>query len=154
MLTRRAAALSGATCGTFGAPTTIAGSPTQAGLAQGCHLYTLTGTDNLGNTSSLSTTVKVDPAPVVTLTAVEDAGGFRERFVGTTTEVSGTITIQVSRQGNVVQTYAFSPSASPWSYETAIFDLFVGLTYTARARQTDAGGNVSEWSDTITFVAH
>src|SRR5205807_3330871 len=46
-------------CGAFGSPTTISGSPAQT-LATGCYRYTLTGTDNVGNTVSISTTVKVD----------------------------------------------------------------------------------------------
>ena len=47
-------------CGSFGSPTTISGNPNQSGLATGCYLYTLTGTDNVGNAVSVSTTVKVD----------------------------------------------------------------------------------------------
>ena len=38
----------------------IVGSPNQTGLASGCYRYTLTGTDNVGNTTSIQTTVKVD----------------------------------------------------------------------------------------------
>ncbi len=57
VLTREFASLSGTTCGTFGSATTLAGSPTETGLAQGCYRYTLTGTDNAGNTASISTTV-------------------------------------------------------------------------------------------------
>src|SRR5439155_24234547 len=41
-------------------PTTIVGNPDQTGLSSGCYRYTLTGTDNVGNTVSISTTVKVD----------------------------------------------------------------------------------------------
>src|SRR6185437_14385951 len=43
-----------------GAPTTLVGTPAQNGLATGCYRYTLTGTDNVGNTVSVSTIVKVD----------------------------------------------------------------------------------------------
>jgi hypothetical protein len=47
-------------CGAFGTPTMIVGNPNQTSLATGCYRYTLTGTDNVGNTVSIQTTVKVD----------------------------------------------------------------------------------------------
>jgi hypothetical protein len=153
VLTRRAAPLVGGACGAFDSPVVLGGSPAQSGLAEGCYRYTLTGTDNLGNTSSIGTTVKVDVAPVVTLGPVVDAGGYRERFTGTTTDVSGSITIRVYWGGTQVQAFTFSPTSSSWSFETEMWDLIVGLTYTARAQQTDAEGNTSAWSNTITFVA-
>src|SRR5207244_892480 len=60
------------TCGAFGSPSTISGNPDQNSLATGCYKYTLTGTDNVGNTVSISTTVKVDTsdpsAPILTPT--------------------------------------------------------------------------------------
>src|SRR5437588_10917555 len=52
-LTRAAATLSGNSCGTYGAPTPISGNPAQS-LSNGCYLYTLTGTDNVGNTVTIS----------------------------------------------------------------------------------------------------
>src|SRR5213075_2675646 len=50
-------------CGSFGSATTISSRSTP--IAQNlsgpnCYLYTLTGTDNVGNTVSISTTVRVD----------------------------------------------------------------------------------------------
>jgi hypothetical protein len=58
-------------CGTFGSPTTIVGTPTQnagAGISSGnCYRYTLSGSDNVGNTVAISTTVRVDNvAPTAT----------------------------------------------------------------------------------------
>src|SRR5439155_2393534 len=47
-------------CGAFGSPGTITGNPSESGLATGCYKYTLSGTDNVGNTVSISTIVKVD----------------------------------------------------------------------------------------------
>src|SRR5207244_121213 len=69
-LTRASASYSSPnTCGSFGSSTTIFGSPPESGLATGCYRYTLTGTDNVGNTLSISTTVKVDTSdPLLTLT--------------------------------------------------------------------------------------
>jgi hypothetical protein len=64
------ATLSGNACGTFGSATTIVGTPVQtATSSDGCYRYTLTGTDNVGNTTSISTIVKVDTvAPATTIT--------------------------------------------------------------------------------------
>ena len=60
VLTVEQATLANNACGTYGAPTTITGAPAQSGLATGCYRYRLTGTDNVGNTASRTTTVKVD----------------------------------------------------------------------------------------------
>ena len=57
-LTREFATLTGTTCGTYGAATTITGSPTQTGLGAGCYRYRLTGIDNAGNSASLTTVVQ------------------------------------------------------------------------------------------------
>jgi hypothetical protein len=81
-LTRQTATLSSSdgiaagNCGSFGAATTIGSRATpisQTLAGPNCYLYTLTGTDNVGNTTSISTTVKVDTsgpsAPSVSLSA-------------------------------------------------------------------------------------
>ncbi len=64
------------TCGSFGSATTISSRATpiaQTLTGPTCYRYTLTGTDNVGNTVSISTTVKVDTtgpsAPTPTLSA-------------------------------------------------------------------------------------
>ncbi len=72
LLTRESATLSNGICGTFGGTTTLTGAPEQTGLTPGCYLYTLTGTDNVGNTSSIFTVVRYDttsPTQGVTLTS-------------------------------------------------------------------------------------
>jgi hypothetical protein len=63
-LTVQSEALSGSTCGApgsggpFTAATTISGTTQPSGLQAGyCYVYTLTGTDNVGNVAALSTTV-------------------------------------------------------------------------------------------------
>ncbi|HEY7396767.1 MAG TPA: Ig-like domain-containing protein [Gaiellaceae bacterium] len=71
-LTRRFASFSAPdTCGSFGSATTLSGAPAQSGLSTGCYRYTLTGTDAVGNTLTLSTTVEIDTsdptAPALTL---------------------------------------------------------------------------------------
>ncbi|HUN79482.1 MAG TPA: PKD domain-containing protein [Solirubrobacteraceae bacterium] len=76
VLTRASGTLSNGTCSNYGTPTTITGNPTQSGLAAGCYLYKLTGTDRVGNTASLSTTVEVDKtAPTAKLSVPADANG-------------------------------------------------------------------------------
>ncbi len=75
-LTRATGTLSEGACSKYGTPTTITGNPSQSGLAAGCYLYTLTGTDRVGNKSVLSTTVEVDKtAPTATATAPAHANG-------------------------------------------------------------------------------
>ena len=65
-LTREFATLTGTTCGTYGAPTVLTGSPTQSGLPAGCYRYRLTGTNNAGTSATLTTVVQQR----VTITAV------------------------------------------------------------------------------------
>ena len=59
-LTIKSAALSGNSCGSYGAPSTITGTTSQTVASGNCYLLTLTGTDNVGNATSISTVVKVD----------------------------------------------------------------------------------------------
>ena len=70
-LTREQGTLNADACSAYGAPTTLVGTPAQSGLATGCWRYVLTGTDNVGNATSITTVVKVDTtapaAPGLTL---------------------------------------------------------------------------------------
>ena len=52
--------LSGNACSAYGAPATIVGTTSQTVASGHCYLLTLTGTDNVGNAATISTTVKVD----------------------------------------------------------------------------------------------
>src|SRR5439155_25253304 len=72
-------------CGSFGSPTTLVGTPAQNGLTTGCYRYTLTGTDNVGNTPSTTTTVKVDTSDPSAPTF-----GFSS-FTGTTSAVGNIV---------------------------------------------------------------
>src|SRR4029453_4540900 len=55
-------------------PTTLVGTPAQSGLATGCYRYVLTGTDNVGNTSTLTPGVKVDTtAPAAPALVLSDS---------------------------------------------------------------------------------
>ena len=60
VLTREQGTLNADACSAYGAPATLVGTPAQSGLTTGCYRYVLTGTDNVGNTTSITTTVKVD----------------------------------------------------------------------------------------------
>ena len=60
ILTREQGTLNADACSAYGAPTTLVGTPAQSGLATGCYRYTLTGTDNVGNSTTITTVVKVD----------------------------------------------------------------------------------------------
>ena len=59
-LTMQTGTLSGNTCSAYGAPATITGTTSQTVASGHCYLLTLTGTDNVGNAASISTTVMVD----------------------------------------------------------------------------------------------
>ena len=62
-LTRDSATYSNGVCGAYsGFPTTIVGNPNQT-LATGCYRYVLTGLDNVGNTVSITTDVRLHGAP-------------------------------------------------------------------------------------------
>lgn len=71
LLTVQSATLTG-TCGAAGSDgpypsaTTITGTTNPAITAGFCYIYTLTGTDNAGNSASIKTTVQVNPTPTIT----------------------------------------------------------------------------------------
>jgi hypothetical protein len=94
-LVRTQAPLSSGTCGAFGGAVTLVGAPAQTGLTTNtCYRYTLTGTDALGNTSSLVTTVRYDTtAPTGGALTVNGTAG---SAVGTQS-VSTTGTFAVTR---------------------------------------------------------
>jgi hypothetical protein len=61
VITIKSATLTGNVCGPFTLLSTVAtGTATQTFGTSGCYLYSLVGTDNYGNASTISTTVKVD----------------------------------------------------------------------------------------------
>jgi hypothetical protein len=68
VLTRATGTLANGVCSAYGTPVVLTGAPAQSGLAAGCYLFTLTGTDRVGNVTSLATTVEVDKtAPTTTI---------------------------------------------------------------------------------------
>ncbi len=99
-LTRESATFAGGVCGSFGSSVSITGNPNQTGLTTGCYRYTLTGTDNLGNASSVSTVVRYDvtaPTQAVTLTPTVGASMTGSNiYIRTTPAGSFTLTSAVS----------------------------------------------------------
>ena len=73
-------------CGAFGATTTIIGTTSQTVASGNCYLLILTGKDNVANTATLQTTVKVDTtAPSApTFTFANLGGGAYYSGAGTT----------------------------------------------------------------------
>ena len=110
-LTVQTAALSSAdgiaagTCSTFASGSVLVGQPAQTVSGPACYRYTLTGTDRVGNTSAVSTIVKVDTtapsAPALTLSGA----------TGTKTYISGT-TVYVNAQGANTGTFQVAATTS------------------------------------------
>ena len=72
------------TCGVYGAPATITGSPAQSFTRPGCYRYTLTGTDNVGNTDTITAVVMVDTTPPSTPVLAVSGGTGNTYVVGST----------------------------------------------------------------------
>ncbi len=80
-LTMATGTLSGGVCSSYGTPATIVGSPAQTVADGHCYLFTLTGADHVGNTSSVSTTVEVDEtAPTASFTVVPGTNSAYQYF--------------------------------------------------------------------------
>src|SRR5258705_2374777 len=69
-LTMQTGTLAGNTCSSYGAPATISGTTPQTVASGNCYLLALTGTDNVGNTTSVSTTGKHDSSAPSTPTTL------------------------------------------------------------------------------------
>jgi hypothetical protein len=128
------ATLTGTTCGTFGTPTTITGTPAQSGLAAGCYRYTLTGIDGAGNVASIVTTVMQAPR-VTNVQMVNGVGGIAGRV-----EAGDSIVITFSDQLRV------STLCSTWTGDTANQTLNGNNQVTATLNNGGA-------SDTITLAS-
>ncbi|HEU5277858.1 MAG TPA: Ig-like domain-containing protein [Gaiellaceae bacterium] len=134
------------TCGAFGSATTIVGNPSQSGLATGCYKYTLTGTDNVGNTASIATIVKVDTDnPSVSLTdpgtPLAGTVGLDAGAADSTTGVVQVVFERTPAGGSTwttIGTDSSAPFVSNWD-TTGVSD---GL-YDVRALATDTAGNTN-----------
>jgi hypothetical protein len=75
VLTREVASWNGSACGTYAEPTTVAGTPSESNASTGCYRYVLTGTDRVGNVSSLTTVVRVTNGSLTQAVTVLGGGG-------------------------------------------------------------------------------
>jgi hypothetical protein len=136
-LVRTTATLSNDVCGSFGSPVTIVGSPSQSGLADGCYKYTLTGTDNVGNSASVATTVKVDSvAPSTT----DNTASIGNAWHNTNT----TVTLTPTDGGSgVASTYYTTNGSTPTtsSSEGTSVSLTTTGVYTIKYFSVDNAGN-------------
>jgi Quinohemoprotein amine dehydrogenase, alpha subunit domain III len=115
-LTVQSTALTSGTCGSAGSggpfttPTTITGTTQPSGLVAGyCYLYTLTGTDNVGNSASISTTVKVSTSPTVTSTtpSSRDRGAANQTIAVNGTGFASGATVAFSGSGITTNSTTF-----------------------------------------------
>ncbi len=143
-LVRESATLSAGTCGTFGSPVTLPGTPAQSGLADGCYRYTLTGTDQLGNGSAISTVVRVDAtAPSSSLDAASAYSGNAITLGYTAADGgSGLAEIELWAKGPADGAYFLvatdtSPASPSFSYTATQGD----GTYLFYSRARDAAGS-------------
>ncbi|MFN8474974.1 MAG: Ig-like domain-containing protein [Anaerolineae bacterium] len=121
-------------------------------LSDGSHTFSVTATDNAGNTSQPATyTWTVDttapPAPVVTSPANGSLTNKSKPPVGGTAEGNSTVTVYID--GSSRGTTPVDGSGN-WSF-TPTSALADGL-HTVKARATDAAGNTSVDSNTNTFT--
>ena len=127
----------------YGSATTITGTPTQdaaAGIATGiCYRYTLTGTDQVGNSATVSTIVKVDAAaPVTTDNTAAIGNGWK------TTTQTVTLTPTDGNGSGIAATYYTTDGSTPTTSSTQGTSISLSATgqYTIQYFSVDNAGNV------------
>jgi hypothetical protein len=108
-------------CGSYSFLATLTGTPATETRSTGCYLYTLTGTDNVGNTLSLSTTVKVDTTapsaptltPSVTGSAYQNGSG--PVFYKSTGTGSFTLVANSTDADTGIASYQFPTLGTGWT---------------------------------------
>ena len=140
---RDQATLTNNVCGSYGSATTILGTPTQnatAGIASGnCYRYTLTGTDQVGNSATVSTIVKVDTAaPVTTDNTAAIGSGWK------TTTQTVTLTPSDPNGSGIAATYYTTDGSTPTTGSTQGTSISLSATgqYTIQYFSVDNAGNV------------
>jgi hypothetical protein len=125
-ITRAHATLSGDSCGSFSGsdPVTISGGNDSDALTTGCYRYTLTGTDNAGNSAtSQSAVVKVDTSPPSAPTLAFATSGSGVYYPGSgsnvffrpaASSISFTVTASSTDGDTGVASYGF-PSVTSWT---------------------------------------
>ena len=160
-LTMQSATLTNDTCGTYGSPTTITGTTSQTVSDGNCYLFTLTGTDNVGNAASITTTVKVDttdPGGTFSITAPTDGGTIAngQAVSASTPTDTGSTVAQVDFRYCSGWSCTFAGSTSLGTDTTAPYSVTwngqpTNGTYTILARATDKAGNPLD-SSTVTVL--
>jgi len=141
LLTIRSATLSNNTCGSYGAPTTISGTTSQTVASGNCYLLTLTGTDNVGNAGSISTTVMVDTSAPAT-PSLTFSGLSSNAFYSSG---QNTLYFRPAAGG------AFTVTASSTDPETAIKSGNAGYTFSSLAANNFSGTQTAA-QDAYTFT--
>ena len=143
------------------------------GIANGlCYVYTLTGTDNLGNTANVtSSPVLADTtAPTVIVTYPVASTTYGANWTGTITGTAGdaasgvastVVAVEDTTAGTWWNGTSFAASSqtfvatggtpAAWTLALAAGNLSSGHTYTVTAKATDGAGNVTT-SSTVTFT--
>ncbi|MGZ3441494.1 MAG: beta strand repeat-containing protein, partial [Polyangia bacterium] len=156
-LTIKSATLSGNTCGSYGAPAIITGTTSQTVASGNCYLLTLTGTDNVGNTDSVTTTVKVDTTAPTAPSAFTFSSLTQTYYPGTGSTVffnsGGTGGFTVAASGSIdadtgITGYSYSALGSGWSHTGGVYT-FNGSagTQTGSATATNGAGTSSSGTD-------
>jgi hypothetical protein len=181
VVTRASATLTNGSCGSFGGSTVVGGS-SDTGLASGCYQYTLTGTDNVGNTATATSAIVIvdTVAPSSALTFPTTSGPFNatswnagasSKITGTASDASpssGLANVQVSVQksgGNYwngtsfgsaseVKTTASGTSSWTLAFAAANFATTGGGdgSYIVRVYATDNAGNTQATATSQTFT--
>ncbi len=148
-LTVASATLAGNVCGAFGTPATITGAPAQS-QATGCYLYTLTGTDNVGNQASISTTVMVDKTapttPGLTFSGLSGNVFYKSAsnalYFSPSSGGAFTVTASSTDPDSGIKTFNFSPLAANGFTETQTSGQNV-YTFGASATQPASAPTIS-----------
>jgi hypothetical protein len=126
VVTVQQATLANDTCGTYGGPTVVGGA--SYGVSDGnCYLFTLTATDNVGNVTTVHTTVKID-----TTAPVSPGISFTGASAGNTFVSGTTIYYRPSAGGafTVNATGATDPETGVAGYTFSTLAGFTGATQT------------------------
>jgi uncharacterized repeat protein (TIGR02059 family) len=140
-LTMESGTLAHNVCSAWGAPATVAGTTPQSVSNGHCYRFTLTGTDHVGNTASISTVVMVDTTPPTTTGVV-----FSGLSAGNTYDDGhGTLWYRPSAGGNFTATLtgAADPETDVAGYTFSPLAGFASTTQTGNALNVTFDGSSS-----------
>ena len=170
-LTRQQGVLGGGACASFGAPSTLTGSPGEVTVATGCYRYVLTGINATGLSAEVSTTVRVDRiaptggAVTVNGAAASGAGSTSTR---TTSDVDVTTLVAYAdaesgiASSTLVRTFApmsagvcgaFDPASAVTVSGTGVISGLADGCHRFTLTGTDLAGNASSVFTTVRLDA-